>query len=59
MLDNFNRRVLPTKAKCLHVEETTPPLAITIESNGASYDTSDDVDWDSEQVGASGMVSDL
>ena len=43
----------------LHVEETTPPLAIAIESNGASYDTSHDIDWDSEQVGLSSMVSNL
>ena len=49
----------PHEAKCLHVEEATLPLAITIESNSASHNTSEDVDGDSEQVGASCTVSNL
>ena len=43
----------------MHIEKTALPLAIGVESNGTCYDTGDDVDRDSEQVGESYMESDL
>ena len=47
------------KREYVHIEKTTLPLAISIESNCASYDTNNDVDGDSEQVGGCCTVSKL
>ena len=43
----------------LHVDDTTSPRAIGIESDCASRDPGNGVDGDSEQVGGSGAVPDL
>jgi hypothetical protein len=42
-----------------HVKETASPPAVTVKSNGAGHDTSDDVNRNGEQIGGSSTESEL